>query len=63
MVISQTVVEPIEMIPQPVEPIFAPSPPSVAEFEVINPPENYAGPITNVPQPEPFVVQNVIFSF
>lgn len=45
--ISQTVVEPFEPIPQPVVVMPIMDPP--AEFEVINPPENYVGPMTNVP--------------
>jgi hypothetical protein len=58
MVMSQTIVEPFENIPQPVEPMVPYNPP--AEFEVINPPENFVGPVTNVPPPQP-VAPNVTF--
>jgi hypothetical protein len=52
MIINQTSVEPIEPIPQAAMPVFM-SPP--AEFEIINPPDNYMGPITNVPT-QPYVM-------
>jgi hypothetical protein len=48
VIIAQTYYEPVEPIPpQPVTIMPMMSPP--AEFEIINPPDNYVGPITNVP--------------
>ncbi|KAI6175994.1 hypothetical protein M3Y97_00750600 [Aphelenchoides bicaudatus] len=56
--IMQTTVEPVEYIPQPNDVIPVYNPPPVTEFEVINPPDNFVGPVTNVPVQQPVMMQN-----
>lgn len=56
VLIEQTTVEPFDPIPLPANLIPIDSPP--AEFEVINPPDNYVGPITNVPVQQPVIIQH-----
>jgi hypothetical protein len=56
---TQTIVEPYDPLPLPADPMPVYNPPPEAEFEVINPPDNYQGPVTNVTPPQPFVAPNV----